>query len=219
MFKWNDGTELYHYGIKGQKKGLRRFQYEDGSLTPAGRERYGVGDGQRSQRSSSQDRFHSRKKGYGFGNAQGVNSGASVGNHRVDPDGPYVHWTGDVSETAKSDLEYYNALYKELNSISDEEFNEWARKYMVSDAATAVDLGNLSRQDLLNHVKNMVKIIGESLASSSNYMPGQFDRDKYVEEGASRAQDANDKLRKKMYIRSQAKRGQTSKGSTKYEVK
>ena len=36
-------TELYHAGIKGMKWGIRRFQNEDGSLTPAGRERYGVG--------------------------------------------------------------------------------------------------------------------------------------------------------------------------------
>lgn len=34
-------NELYHHGIKGQKWGVRRFQNEDGSLTPAGRKRYG----------------------------------------------------------------------------------------------------------------------------------------------------------------------------------
>ena len=32
--------ELYHHGIKGMKWGVRRFQNEDGSLTPAGKERY-----------------------------------------------------------------------------------------------------------------------------------------------------------------------------------
>lgn len=31
---------LIHWGIKGQKKGNRRFQYEDETLTPEGRERY-----------------------------------------------------------------------------------------------------------------------------------------------------------------------------------
>lgn len=34
---------LAHYGTRGQKWGFRRFQNEDGTLTPAGRERYGVG--------------------------------------------------------------------------------------------------------------------------------------------------------------------------------
>lgn len=32
--------ELCHHGIKGQRWGIRRFQEEDGSLTPAGKERY-----------------------------------------------------------------------------------------------------------------------------------------------------------------------------------
>ena len=36
-------NELAHHGILGQKHGIRRFQYSDGSLTPAGRLRYGVG--------------------------------------------------------------------------------------------------------------------------------------------------------------------------------
>lgn len=32
--------ELYHHGIKGQKWGVRRFQYADGSVTPDGAKRY-----------------------------------------------------------------------------------------------------------------------------------------------------------------------------------
>lgn len=33
-------SQLYHYGIKGQKWGIRRFQNTDGTLTVKGRERY-----------------------------------------------------------------------------------------------------------------------------------------------------------------------------------
>lgn len=33
-------NELQHHGIKGQKWGVRKYQYADGSLTPAGKKRY-----------------------------------------------------------------------------------------------------------------------------------------------------------------------------------
>jgi len=46
MVKVRYKNELYHHGIKGQKHGVRRYQNEDGSLTPAGRLRYGVGEKQ-----------------------------------------------------------------------------------------------------------------------------------------------------------------------------
>lgn len=36
---------LLHYGVKGQKWGVRRYQYADGSLTPAGKRRYSDGSG------------------------------------------------------------------------------------------------------------------------------------------------------------------------------
>ena len=42
-YVFDDETELYHHGIPNQKWGVRRFQNEDGSWTPEGRERYGEG--------------------------------------------------------------------------------------------------------------------------------------------------------------------------------
>ena len=45
---------LAHHGIKGQKWGVRRFRNEDGTLTPAGKERYGNG-------SSESDRSEKRR--------------------------------------------------------------------------------------------------------------------------------------------------------------
>ena len=33
--------KLYHSGVKGMKWGIRRYQNKDGTLTPAGKKRYG----------------------------------------------------------------------------------------------------------------------------------------------------------------------------------
>ena len=43
--------EVWHYGIKGQKWGVRRYQNEDGSLTSSGKKRYAFKD----------EKFHKEK--------------------------------------------------------------------------------------------------------------------------------------------------------------
>lgn len=40
MWHYNDPNALMHYGIKGMKWGVRRYQNEDGTLTSSGRKRY-----------------------------------------------------------------------------------------------------------------------------------------------------------------------------------
>lgn len=42
---YKESDSLAHYGIEGQKWGVRRYQNEDGTLTEEGKRRYGSGDG------------------------------------------------------------------------------------------------------------------------------------------------------------------------------
>lgn len=42
--------ELYHYGIKGMRWGVRRYENEDGTLTEAGKKRYGTVENYRKKR-------------------------------------------------------------------------------------------------------------------------------------------------------------------------
>lgn len=44
-----DNNQIYHWGIKGMKWGIRRYQNTDGSLTPAGKTRYAENDGSQKQ--------------------------------------------------------------------------------------------------------------------------------------------------------------------------
>lgn len=59
-------SELYHHGIKGQRWGVRRFQNTDGSLTKAGRQQYGIGDGRKKSTGKSKG-VHRRGEGLGTG--------------------------------------------------------------------------------------------------------------------------------------------------------
>ena len=49
-------NELYHHGIKGQRWGVRRYRNQDGSLTYAGKKRYGSASVDYSKQQYDRDR-------------------------------------------------------------------------------------------------------------------------------------------------------------------
>lgn len=64
-------NELQHWGIKGMKWGVRRYQNKDGTLTPAGRKRYDDDE--------SNDEPTKEKKHNGLATAGKVAAGVIVG--------------------------------------------------------------------------------------------------------------------------------------------
>lgn len=73
MEYWNSGAELYHYGVKGQKWGDRRYQNEDGSYTDEGRRHYGIGERRRANPNYSAEQRARDKRVYGRGGVRRIN--------------------------------------------------------------------------------------------------------------------------------------------------
>ena len=56
-------NHLSHHGIKGQRWGIRRFQFKDGKLTIAGRKRYSENGTETKGNSANKKSGKSKKKG------------------------------------------------------------------------------------------------------------------------------------------------------------
>ena len=70
-------TYLAHFGIKGQKWGIRRFQNEDGTVTEEGRRHYGYGKYQDSEKTTEHTKGRMRQ-GAKIGAIAGAATGAGI---------------------------------------------------------------------------------------------------------------------------------------------
>lgn len=104
-------NELTHWGVKGMKWGVRRYQNKDGSLTPAGQKRY-----ERDQRENA-----GKKKGNRVGAA--------------DPG----RWVREDMERTKSLTDNTNQLTRNLRTANDNAMRRQQRNIKKMDLSKMTD--------------------------------------------------------------------------------
>ena len=77
MWQYNYSDDIYHYGVKGMKWGVRRFQNKNGSLTNAGRKRYDDDNG------NGKSEAPSSKKTISKSTNISLNTSVKKSNHRL----------------------------------------------------------------------------------------------------------------------------------------
>lgn len=196
-------TELYHYGVKGMKWGVRRYQNSDGSLTDAGKERYYTDDERKSMYEHAKSHVSLRSSSPHFGlKVTELDDISEAGKFLKKQSDVVSDNYNKFHESYKKDLAnlgsnkaFINACKKELDHgfgrpdmIDDDEFFELeledvvrntASEYLSASTHKAADMFRKSATQYANNVKAISEdIVGRygDYPVSAKYGSGLFSK-------------------------------------------
>lgn len=167
--------ELYHHGILGQRWGFRRFQNKDGSLTSAGKKRYGDGNfGGKTHPSKGIDRKEVKQlvKDYNKVNGTHFKYGPDTivkkGQYTYDYKGRRIKTGQEVSSQNKFVDKYSRTGAKSFTLKKQKTIAELEEEYKRKDLEKKIaDLDPKQVKRGEEHVDQVLKNIGDMLAISA----------------------------------------------------
>ena len=160
--------ELYHYGVKGMKWGIRRYQNQDGTLTSEGKKR------------AKQEYKEDNKKAYELGKDATV-AGYSTGRSMKRT----IKLENKLDKLYEKDPEGLKRRTQKLRS-----------KWDASAAATAslMDTYAKSRQKAEEHCKSLIEKYGDEAVKSIKYFDYQLPKGKYSPESIKVMKERTNKV-------------------------
>lgn len=170
----NYSKELYHHGILGQRWGIRRFQNKDGSLTSAGKKRYGDGNFEGKEKPStwiSKKEVKQLVKDYNKVNGThfryGPDTMVKKGDDLYDYKGRKIETGHEVSSRNKF-VDKYSRIGSKTNQFSErrlktiEELRDELTRKQLEKQISDIDKDKVRSGE--EHVDQVLKNIGNMLA-------------------------------------------------------
>lgn len=148
-----DNAQLYHWGIKGMKWGVRRYQNSDGSLTPAGRKRYSdndSGDTDAPNKSSSSN----SSKPKSISEMSDVELRTAV--QRLQLEQQYKNLLPKEEKTVSAGMKFIKAVGKTIGPAIGEASKTLMKDYMIKVGKEKLGLNEEKKKDDVKKLKDEV---------------------------------------------------------------
>lgn len=140
-------SELQHWGIKGQKWGVRRYQNSDGSLTPAGIKRY------RDEAGDIERRLNTNKREMTVDDYQNAIKKTKTVGENIDS---IRKFNNDTNKSKDPDME--RRIRKSTERMSDKELQQRVQRLNMEDNYTRMMMHREHLQQGEDYVNKMLDV-------------------------------------------------------------